>query len=195
MTGRRTRTKGGPPASALPYPAMSLQDIKALPVRDLAEVGAHLWLWTTNEFLRAGFDVMEAWGFKYLAPIHWIKPSGIGNWFVHRSQTVLFGYRERCLFPLARYAQNIIETGDPLVHSAKPDATYAYIEKISPGPRLELFARPWTPLFPKREGWDVWGNEVQSDVNIATSSSPSTNRGRAGSDVGGATASPASVLL
>jgi N6-adenosine-specific RNA methylase IME4 len=167
MTGRRSRVKGGPPASDLPYPTMSLQAIKELPVREHAATGCHLWLWTTNEFLRAGFDVMEAWGFKYLAPIHWMKPSGIGNWFVHRTQTVLFGYKERCIFPHARYRPNVIETGDPIWHSAKPDATYAYIESISPGPRLELFARPWTPMFPKREGWDVWGNEVDSDVKIA----------------------------
>lgn len=150
----------------LPYGTMTLDDIKALPVGELAGEGAHLWLWTTNEYLRAGFDVMEAWGFKYLAPVHWLKPSGIGNWFVHRTQTLLFGYKERCRFPQARYAPNVIETGDPLEHSAKPDATYAYIERISPGPRLEVFARPWTPMFPKREGWDVWGNEVECDVDL-----------------------------
>lgn len=166
MTGRRVRQKGGG-AEALPYPTMSLDDIKALPVQQFADTGAHLWLWTTNEYLRAGFEVMEAWGFKYLAPIHWIKPSGIGNWFVHRTQTVLFGYKERCLFPLARYKPNVIQTGDPAAHSAKPEATYAYIESISPGPRLELFARPWTPMWPKRAGWDVWGNEVECDVQLA----------------------------
>lgn len=165
MTGRRSRAKGGA-APALPYGTMTLDDIKALPVGELAGEGAHLWLWTTNEYLRAGFDVMEAWGFKYLAPVHWLKPSGIGNWFVHRTQTMLFGYKERCRFPQARYAPNVIETGDPLEHSAKPDATYAYIERISPGPRLEVFARPWTPMFPKREGWDVWGNEVECDVDL-----------------------------
>src|ERR1700687_4388741 len=165
MTGRRVRAKGGA-EDELPYQTMSLADIMALPVCECAEIGAHLWVWTTNEFLRAGFDVMEAWGFKYLAPVHWIKPSGMGNWFVHRTQTVLFGYKERCLFPLARYLPNLIETNDPPAHSAKPDATYGYIERISPGPRLELFASPWPPLFPKREGWDVWGNEVQADVNL-----------------------------
>ncbi len=166
MTGRRSRVKGGPASAVLPYPTMTLGAIKALPVWDRAEVGAHLWLWTTNEFLQAGFEVMEAWGFKYLAPVHWIKPSGIGNWFVHRTQTVLFGYMGRCQFPLERYLPNVIETGCPSEHSAKPDATYRYIERISPGPRLELFARPWTPMFPKRDGWDVWGNEMQSDVEL-----------------------------
>ena len=102
---------------------------------------------------------MREWGFKYLAPIHWIKPSGIGNYFVHRTQTVLFGYRQTCRFPLRRYAPNVLMIPtDPKRHSEKPDDTYDYIEAISPGPRLELFARR------RRHGWDVWGNEVESDV-------------------------------
>lgn len=167
MTGSRDRAKGGA-AARLPYPTMSLDAIKALPVGSFATPDAHLWLWTTNEFLRAGFDVMEAWGFKYLAPVHWVKPSGIGNWFAHRTQTMLFGYRQRCDFPLARYRPNVIETGTPTAHSAKPDETYRYIEAISPGPRLEIFARPWTPMFPKRDGWHVWGNEVECDVELSS---------------------------
>lgn len=164
MSGKRKRRHRA--AERLPYGTMTLDEIKALPVGALATEDCHLWLWTTNEFLRAGFECMEAWGFRYLAPVHWIKPSGQGNWFVHRTQTMLFGYKERCRFPAGRYRPNIIETGDPAEHSAKPDQTYRYIEDISPGPRLEIFARPWTPLFPKREGWDVWGNEVESDIDL-----------------------------
>lgn len=60
---------------------MSLQEIMALQVAELAADDCHLWLWTTNQFLDAGFDVMRAWGFKYLAPIHWVKPSGCGSFF------------------------------------------------------------------------------------------------------------------
>jgi N6-adenosine-specific RNA methylase IME4 len=142
---------------------MPLDAIKALPVGDYATDGAHLWLWTTNQFLRQGFDVMDAWGFKYLAPIHWVKPSGVGNWFVHRTQTLLFGYKGSCRFPRDRYLPNLITTGNPVRHSAKPDASYAYIERVSPGPRLELFARA------RRPGWDAWGNEVSSDIDMSAS--------------------------
>ena len=162
MTGKRTRPKGGP-APELPYPTMTLDEIKALPVGGMAEPDAHLWLWTTNAFLEDGFAVLRAWGFRYLAPIHWIKPSGIGNWFVHRTQTLLFGYRERCRFPLRRYAPNIIETGDPARHSEKPEAAFALIEAVSPGPRLELFARRARP------GWTVWGNEVEANAEAHAS--------------------------
>lgn len=166
LTGTRKRVKGGHGGASLDYPTMTLAEICALQVSAHARPDCHLWLWTTNQHLQDGFRVMAAWGFKYLAPIHWIKASGQGNWFVHRTQTMLFGYRERCVFPLARYLPNIIEVEKPERHSAKPDATYAYIESVSPGPRLEIFARPWTALFPKRDGWDVWGNEVVSDVAL-----------------------------
>jgi N6-adenosine-specific RNA methylase IME4 len=160
LAGRRRRAKERAKPEALPYPTMSVGDICALPVGDLAGSGAHLWLWTTNQHLEAGFHVMRAWGFKYLAPIHWIKPSGQGNWFIHRTQTLLFGYRERCRFPLHRYAPNIITTGDPKRHSEKPEAAYELIERVSPGPRAELFARR------QRPGWSVWGNEVSNEAGI-----------------------------
>lgn len=145
---------------ALSYATMSLDKIMAMPIGALADQAAHLWLWTTNQHLESGFKVMEAWGFKYLAPIHWVKPSGTGNWFIHCTQTILFGYREKCRFPLARFKPNWFQA-NPGRHSAKPERSYALIEQVSPSPRLELFARK------VRHGWHVWGNEVVSDVRIS----------------------------
>jgi N6-adenosine-specific RNA methylase IME4 len=142
---------------------MTVPEICSLQVEQYAAVGCHLWLWVTNQFLRHGFEVMEAWGFKYMAPIHWIKPSGVGNWWVHRSETMLFGYYQKCVFPQEKYLPNIFEASRPRKHSLKPEASYELIERVSAGPRLELFARPWSDLFPVRPGWDVWGNEVESD--------------------------------
>jgi N6-adenosine-specific RNA methylase IME4 len=139
----------------MPYSPMSLDEIMSLDVGSAAAPDCHLWLWTTNQFLEAGLQVMRSWGFKYLAPILWNKPSGIGNYFVQRTQTVLFGYRKKCVFPLKRYAPNIMQfPGYPKRHSEKPRASYKYIESISPGPRLELFGRK------ERDGWDVIGNEI-----------------------------------
>lgn len=146
-------------SAELPYQTMSLQEIASLPVGELAADDCHLWLWTTNQFLREGFDVMHSWGFKYLAPIHWIKPNGLGNWFIHRTQTCLFGYRRSCKFEGKRYLPNIIEA-PARKHSAKPEASYAYIESVSATPRLELFARR------ERHGWDVWGNEVPCSIEL-----------------------------
>ena len=142
------------------YPLMSVRKIAALPVGDLATDDAHLWLWTTNAFLRDGFDMLDAWGFTYLAPIHWTKPAGVGAWFVHLSQTLLFGYRKRCCFHAARMRPNLIATSNPVRHSEKPQATYDYIEAISIEPRVELFARK------PRAGWTVFGNEVNGGQDI-----------------------------
>ena len=141
----------------LPYKTMAVEQIMELPVPDLSEYGCHLWLWTTNQFLHAGFHVMEAWGFKYLAPITWVKPSGCGNYFVGRTQTVLFGYKGKCIFLKDRYKPTVISAPSPKRHSEKPQEVRSLIEGISPEPRIELFARQRTP------GWDVWGDEVRNE--------------------------------
>jgi len=127
-----------------------VQSICNLPVGEYAGPGTHLWLWTDNRHLPDGFKVMEAWGFKYHAPVTWVKPSGAGMWFLHRTQTLLFGYRSP-LKMVERYKPTVFEAL-PGEHSAKPFASYELIEAVSDGPRLEVFARPWTPMFPKREG-------------------------------------------
>jgi N6-adenosine-specific RNA methylase IME4 len=158
MAGQRDRAKERSKPEALAYPTMSTEEICALKVGAMADADCHLWLWTTNQHLEDGFKVMRAWGFKYLAPVHWIKPSGQGNWFIHRTQTMLFGYREQCKFPLARYRPNIFTTGDPKRHSEKPEESFTLIEAVSPEPRLEMFARK------QRPGWAAWGNEVPAGV-------------------------------
>jgi len=159
LMGRRNRPRDPHNARSLPYSTMGLEEIRALPIATISEPGTHLWLWTTNQFLRQGFEVMEAWGFRYLAPIHWIKPSGAGNYFIHRTQTLLFGYKDLCRFPLERYKANLI-FAKPGIHSQKPDAAYELIESISPSPRVELFARI------RRENWSAWGDEIESDIAL-----------------------------
>lgn len=146
-------------ATSLPYPTMELRDIKNLPVGELAEIGCHLWLWTTNWFLRDGFDCLDSWGFNYLAPITWRKPSGVGCWFVHVTQTLLFGYYGTCKFNRARFLPTVFDARAGK-HSTKPEASYELIEKVSDSPRLEMFARR------PRLGWDVWGDEVESNIDL-----------------------------
>jgi N6-adenosine-specific RNA methylase IME4 len=178
MTGSYLLSRHFRPAE-LVYPTMRIEEIKAMPIGDLAETGAHLWLWVTDQFLHEGFHVMESWGFKYLAPIVWRKPSGLGNYFIHRTEFLLFGYKNRCAFNRSRYIPNDYDwptplNGEPINdaptwrrprgHSRKPPESYDLIESVSDEPRLELFARPITPMFPKINGWDVFGNEVQSDI-------------------------------
>ena len=164
----------------LVYPTMTVEKIVAMPINELADSGCHLWLWVTNEFLEVGFQVMRAWGFRYLAPITWKKPSGCGNYFIHLTQHILFGYKDKLEFNKARYVPNAHEWplegepvdlwqewGAPTKHSRKPAKSYEFIESISDEPRLELFARPIGPLFPKVDHWDTWGNEMPNDIELA----------------------------
>lgn len=158
LVGKFDKHKNRRPAE-FPYPVLTLDQIRSLPIPALADKDCHLWLWTTNATLGHGLDMMKAWGFKYFCPVHWIKPSGIGAWWIHRSQTLLFGYQGK-LDMKTRYKPNILEA-NPGRHSQKPEASYALIEEVSHGPRLELFARG-----EKRTSWHQWGNECNCDLEI-----------------------------
>jgi N6-adenosine-specific RNA methylase IME4 len=147
-------------AKKLPYKTMSVQKIKELPINNIAEEGAHLWLWTTNQFVKEAYEVAAAWGFKVLTVITWVKPSGCGNWFVSRTQHCLFGYKNKCQFNKSRYKPTVFYSNLPKKHSEKPEDFYELIESISDAPRLELFARK------KRKGWNSWGDEIKSDVKF-----------------------------
>jgi len=119
---------------------------------------AHLYLWTTNAFLRDAFDILEAWGFTYKTTLVWVKPQlGIGNYFRSSHEFVLFGVSGD-LPVLDRNQRSWFEAARGR-HSAKPEFFYELVERVSPGPYLELFGRP-SPLFGPREGWTVWGDEA-----------------------------------
>lgn len=150
-----------------PYPLMEVAEICNLPIGDLAGFGCHLWLWVTNNNLENAFRVIRAWGFKYNTTITWVKPSGYGFWFVQRTQHLLFAYKDKCIFNGERYKPTIFYY-TPNKHSQKPSASYDLIESISDEPRLELFARR------KRLGWDCWGNEVESDIDLTKYSPKNT---------------------
>jgi N6-adenosine-specific RNA methylase IME4 len=141
------------------YPLMSLADICALPVGELAEANAHLWLWVTNGTLFAGKEVMGAWGFTYRSILTWVKPVfGLGMFLRTASEHLLLGTRGKA--PILYRSQPTWLFAPRQEHSHKPEEQYAVIERCSPGPYLELFARR------KRPGWDVWGNEVEPDVQL-----------------------------
>jgi N6-adenosine-specific RNA methylase IME4 len=145
------------------YATMTLDDIKALPVRSLCDEVAHLYLWVPNALLPEGLSVMAAWGFQYKSNIVWHKVRkdggpdgrGVGFYFRNVTELILFGIRGRNARTLApgRRQVNIIKSMKR-EHSRKPDETYEVIERCSPGPYLELFARGARP------GWECWGDEA-----------------------------------
>lgn len=136
------------------YVGMTIDEICALPIKALAADDAHLHLWTTNGFLFDSLAVIQAWGFDYKSCFVWVKPQiGIGNYWRVAHEFLLLGVRGNCAF-LDRAQRSWIEEDRTRKHSQKPRSVRRLIEKVSPGPRLELFARE------QHEGWTVWGNEV-----------------------------------
>lgn len=154
----------------LPYPTMSLEAIKALPISELAAPDAHLYLWVTNKYLPDAFDVLRAWGFTYSTTLVWAKNlmgGGLGGAYRVSTEFVIFA-RRGSLREISNvrgtwfnWKRPYNEQGKPK-HSAKPPAFFEMVEAVSPGPRLELFARE------RRPGWAAWGNEVESDIELVT---------------------------
>jgi N6-adenosine-specific RNA methylase IME4 len=149
------------------YDTLSLEEIKQIPVQSVAGNKSHLYLWVPNALLPDGLEVMKAWGFTYKSNIIWHKVRkdggpdgrGVGFYFRNTTELVLFGIRGsmRTLDP-GRSQVNIIRT-QKQEHSRKPDELYDLIERCSPAPFLEIFARG------KRQGWDVFGDQAE-EYNI-----------------------------
>lgn len=137
------------------YSTMTLPDICALPVADIAEDDAHLYLWTTCPLLREAFDVVEAWGFTYRTCITWEKQGTLGMGFYFRVQTehVLFATRGDAKIPPSLRERNIFAAPKGR-HSEKPDCFYDLVERVSPEPRLEMFSRR-----SRLSGWDYHGDQ------------------------------------
>mgnify|MGYP000859971175 CR=1 FL=1 len=146
------------------YRTMSLARIKALPVGRLAARDAHLWLWTTNALLPTAYEVAEAWGFTVRSPLTWVKfRLGLGGRFQLRNATEQLLFCTRGKAPLGSRSQPTWFNAPVQEHSRKPAEQFAIIERVSPGPYLELFARRRPE---SNQSWAVWGDQVASDIRI-----------------------------
>ncbi len=144
------------------YPLMKTIDIMAIPVQEIADENSHLYLWVTNNFLTDGLKVMEAWGFRYVTMITWVKDKiGLGQYFRGITEHCLFGVRGNLPYKIidGKRQQGItVITAPKTIHSEKPEELRPMIEKVSYPPYVELFARN------KVDGWHAWGNEINSDI-------------------------------
>lgn len=138
------------------YPTMSVDDIRALPVRDLATPDAVLFMWVTVPHLENAFAVMRDWGFAYVSSAMWDKEDPItGYWFFNQHEILLVGTRGNFPAPDPVIKARSVYREKRRLHSAKPDYYYGLIERMTPGlPRIELFSRGAHP------GWDAWGNQA-----------------------------------
>jgi N6-adenosine-specific RNA methylase IME4 len=148
----------------LPYASLTVEEIAALPVGDLAAPDSALFLWTTNRHLPESFAVIRAWGFDYRQTLVWYKtgnptPFG-GSVAPNHAEFLLVGKRGRV--SLGRLTSSVIAAPAANCggHSAKPDCVLDAIERIAPGPYLELFARR------ARFGWDYYGDESLGTADL-----------------------------
>lgn len=148
------------------YSTMKLDEIKQLPISEVADEKSHLYLWVPNALLPEGLEVMKAWGFEYKTNIIWEKVRkdgmpdgrGVGFYFRNVTEILLFGIKgdKNRTLDAGRSQVNLIRSMKR-EHSRKPDEFVSLIENCSSGPFLELFARG------NRDGWDMWGNQATED--------------------------------
>ena len=135
---------------------MSLEEISTLDVATLAAPDAHLYLWTINAYLRESYTVAEAWGFEPSSVLTWCKKPhglGLGGTYVHTTEFVLFCRRGN-LAAKRRHDSSWFDWPRRRPHSTKPFEFFELVERVSPGPYLELFARQARP------GWVAWGTDA-----------------------------------
>jgi N6-adenosine-specific RNA methylase IME4 len=134
------------------YATLGVADICRL--RPKTEDKAHLYLWVLSQHIDWGYTVARAWGFEPLQTLTWAKPGMGAGRFQCNTEHVLVCRKG------ARHGNPFGMTGGTWFnwkrgrHSAKPEEFYSLVERCSPGPYLEMFARE------RRMGWDAWGNEV-----------------------------------
>lgn len=165
--------------SAARYGSMTLDELKDLPVKEIATPGAHLYLWTTNAFIEEAHALVRSWDFRQITIITWVKvkkqalaagelePSRkSGYYYRGATEHVIFGVRGSCP-PQTKVALPTAIISERLPHSVKPDEFYEMVEAMSPDNRIELFART------RRDGWLAWGDEAPDSIDIhALASNP-----------------------
>jgi len=155
--------KGAGRTAASHYDVMQIEDIKALPVAELADKNCALFMWATYPNLKEAFEVIESWGFTYkTVAFTWVKKNkvsdswfwGMGYWTRANAEICLLATKGKPK-SVSRSVHQVVDARIER-HSKKPDEVRNRIIKLMGDvPRIELFARQ------RFEGWSVWGNEVR----------------------------------
>jgi len=158
--GPRSLHNKGQVSRPLVYPTMSLERICELPVWKYADENSCCFLWTINHYIEQSYSVMRAWGFTPSTMLVWCKKPkgrGLGGKFGISTEYLLYGTKGK---QSAKHYPSTWFEAKRGKHSQKPNMSLEIIEKVTDEPRIELFSRV------RREGWDVWGNEVNSDIEF-----------------------------
>ena len=165
--GKHSKGRGAPKTTAMPYPSMSLPEIAAVPIADLALPDAWLFLWTTSAYLLGAADVALEWGFSYRQTIVWRKtgtPTPFAATVAPNHAEFLLVFRQGRPRRKGTWPTSVIEApirANVDRHSQKPEVFLDFVEAVAPGPYLEMFSRR------ARLGWDTWGNEALGGTELA----------------------------
>lgn len=142
-----------------PYPTMSPEEILAIPVGLVAADAAHIYHWTTAAHRELAHACLHRWGFRYVHDFVWCKTTragkpqiGGGHFGRHAHESCLFGVRGRA--PALVHNIPTWFQAPRGRHSAKPERIFEVAQELSPGPRIDIFARL------PRDGWMTWGNDA-----------------------------------
>ena len=138
------------------YSTMTIEQLENLGVGGLADEDCHIYLWITNRSLPKGFRLLEAWGFRYITALTWVKPHfGMGNYFRGQTEHVLFGVRGSQPLKRKDVGTAFMAERGAGGHSSKPASFLELVESCSPGPYIEMFSRS------NRQGWVTWGENAK----------------------------------
>lgn len=135
------------------YPTMPTDEICNLPIKDLVDENAVLFLWATSPLLEDALKVCKEWGFTYKTNFVWVKNQHTGGFYCYGQHELLLIATKGSMLPNAKGMRSSVINAARREHSRKPDEVYSIIEAMYDGPYIELFARS------KREGWSGWGVE------------------------------------
>ena len=153
------------------YPVMSLHDIAALPISEIAAKNSVLFIWAIDPMLDVVFDVIKAWDFRFkTVGFYWVKQNvkspgfftGLGYYTRANPEQCLLATRGAGLKRIDRSVPRLIVAPRGR-HSEKPIEAHHRIERLFGNvSRVELFARY------RRFGWDAFGNQVEGSIRLPT---------------------------
>lgn len=170
----RDKALAGNRGACCKYSVMNSADIGNLPIKELSAQDCALFIWVTMPKLNEVFGLIEKWGFEYkTCAFTWVKKNKQNNnWFMGMGRWTRAN-AELCLLATRGNPKRISGGIQSIVvssigeHSRKPPEVRDRIVKlIGDLPRIELFARERGELFNEYDGWDVFGNEIESDIQL-----------------------------
>lgn len=160
----RPNSYGASPSSSQRYGSMTIEELKGLPIKNITEEKAHLYLWVTNAFIERGWQLCKDWGFDPKTVVTWgkIKSDGTpsmktGYYFRGATEHFIFATKGNLRLK-NKVCRPTLYLSPRLPHSVKPDWFYELVQNCSEGNFLELFARK------DRKGWDQFGNQAKNSI-------------------------------